>query len=95
MSIEVKVIRSPLQVHGEDEAHQPKVVVAVQVADKNMIDAVKVRLKAHELHLRGFPAVDKEIVILDLEQLRGRMPAIGWQCTTRTQDGDLERQAIL
>ena len=39
------------------------------MADKDMVDAVKVGLQAHELHLCSFTAVDQERAILYFNKL--------------------------
>jgi hypothetical protein len=69
MTVKVKVICSPKQMHGEDQAHHTEVMIAVKMGYQNMIDAVQVCLKTHELHLRTLPAIDKKKTVLDLDQL--------------------------
>jgi hypothetical protein len=54
------------------------------MADKNMIDAVQISLKLHQLHLSSFPAINKKTSALDLNQLRRSEPAIRWHGTART-----------
>jgi hypothetical protein len=76
VTINVQVIRSPLQVKREDKAHQAEVMISMQVADKNMIDAMKVGLHPHQLHLRSFSTVNKERSILNLYVLSSRMSPI-------------------
>jgi hypothetical protein len=58
VTVEVQIRRTALQVHGKDQAHQTQVMIAVQVTDKDVIDAVVRCAKTHELHLRGFTTVD-------------------------------------
>jgi hypothetical protein len=65
-------------------------MVSVQMTDENVSDSVKVDLISHQLHLASLTAVNQEISILNLYQLRGREPAIGRHRATRTEDGDFE-----
>jgi hypothetical protein len=46
--------------HREDQSHQSVVVIAMQVADEDVIDSMKVRLNLHELHLGCLTAVDQK-----------------------------------
>lgn len=50
----------------------------MKVADKNPIYLVIRDLIAHELKLCAFPAVDKEMPIMDYQVLRRRESSIGW-----------------
>jgi hypothetical protein len=90
----MKVIGSPLEMHGEDQTHQTKVVVAMKMTNEDVIDPVEVSLELHQLHLSAFAAVDEKIMILYFNQLSGRMSAIRWQCTARTQYGYLETHSL-
>jgi len=55
--------------HGEDQTHQSKIMIAVQVADEDVIDPVEVSLHPHKLHLRGFAAIHQECAILNFNVL--------------------------
>ncbi len=55
-------------------------MVAVQMADKNMIDPVEVYLQPHQLHLGCFTTVDEKVPALNFHELGRRMSAIGRQC---------------
>ena len=70
MTVNMELIRPAQQMHGKDQTHQPKIMVAVQVTDKYMADPVEIRLILHQLHLNTFTAVDKEMMVLDLNELR-------------------------
>lgn len=65
MTVDVKIICSSEQMHREKEAHQPEVVVAMQMAYQDVTDSMKVRLVFHQLNLSTFTAVYQEITILD------------------------------
>jgi hypothetical protein len=58
--IYVKRVHATLQMHGKDQPQQPKIMIAVQVTDENVINTVKVSLVPHELHLGAFTAVNEE-----------------------------------
>jgi hypothetical protein len=60
------------------------------VTDENMPDTMKVCLKAHELHLCAFSAVDHEMPVLYPDELCGRKPPIGRKSATGTKYCNLE-----
>jgi hypothetical protein len=90
--INVKVVRAFLQVHGEDQSHQSEIMISMQVADEDMIDAMKVRLNLHELHLRCFAAIDQKGSALYFYKLGRGMPTVCRQCTAGAQDGNFKTQ---
>jgi hypothetical protein len=67
--------------HSEDQPHDAKVVIAMQVADKNVIDAKKIGLKFHQLHLCSFTTIHKKMPVLYFNQLSGRESSVSWQRT--------------
>jgi hypothetical protein len=68
-------------------------MIAMQVTDKNVIDAMQVGLKLHELHLRALTTVNQKMAVLDFHQLGGGKPSVRGQRTARTQYRDLETQS--
>lgn len=64
MAVNVQVICPSVEMHREDQSHQPEVVVAMQVTDENVTDPMNVRLVPHQLHLSPFATVDKERSVL-------------------------------
>ena len=76
VTVKMEIVRSSLQVHGKDQPHQPEIVIAVQVADKNVIDPVITYLKPHELHLYRFTAVDQKMPVLNFDELCRGMSSI-------------------
>ena len=44
-------------------------MVAVQMADKNMIDPVEVYLQPHQLHLGCLTTIDQEVSALNFHEL--------------------------
>lgn len=69
MAVEVQVSFAVVEVHGKEQAHQAQVVVAMQVGDEDVTDAVPVGFKFHELHLGAFTTINQHNVILDFDQL--------------------------
>jgi hypothetical protein len=80
---------------GEDQSHEPEVMIAMQVTDEDMVDAMHARVKFHQLDLRGFTAVDQEMAVLNFNELRGGMATIGGQRSTGSKDGNTKRQSPL
>src|SRR5690348_6173447 len=66
MTEDVQISHPTLQVHGEQQAHESQVMIAMKVADEDMIDAVEVCLQFHQLHLRSFAAIQQEVFAFDL-----------------------------
>jgi hypothetical protein len=56
--MQVQVGRSFLQVHGKQQTHEPKKMIAMQMADKNTLNFVKRDLKARHLHLRALSTIN-------------------------------------
>ena len=69
MAIEVKVIHSSLQMHREQQAHETEEVIAMKVANEDVVDPVKVCLMLHQLNLSSFSTVDQEITAFDFQEL--------------------------
>ena len=63
-AVDVQFIATLLQVHGEEQAHQPQVVITVQVADEDVVDFMKRYLVAAQLDLYPLTTVDEEVTIL-------------------------------
>lgn len=70
LAVNMKVICPSQQVHRKNEPHKAKVMITVQVTDEDVIDPVQVGLETHELHLGTFAAIDQEVPVLYLNQLR-------------------------
>jgi hypothetical protein len=45
-------------------------MIAMKVTDENVVDPMEVCLKFHELHLGAFSAINKEMAVLNFQQLR-------------------------
>src|SRR5690606_1049386 len=88
----MQFVKAMLQLHSKDQPHQAEVVVAVQVANEDMVNPVEIDLIAHHLHLRGLAAVDHEMAVFDLQQLGTGIPAEGRDGPAGSKDGKFERQ---
>jgi hypothetical protein len=66
----MEIGRSALQVQGEEQAHQPQVMVSVEVTDEDVIDFMIGQALCHQLHLSTLTAVDQEKAILEINELR-------------------------
>ncbi len=86
VAVKMKVIDSPLQVHRKKQSHEAEVVIAVQMADEDMVDPVKISLQTHELHLRAFSTIHQEIPVVHFNQLWSGMTSIRWQGTAWTKN---------
>ena len=67
---------TPLQVHGEQQAHESQVMISVQMAYKDTADLMKAYAVTDQLHLGAFSAVNKIILIFCDQQLRGLVPVM-------------------
>ena len=66
------------QMHGRNKADQAKIMVAVHVADENVINALKLDPMASQLHLRAFSTVDEEELVARIQHLRSWISPQGW-----------------
>jgi len=65
----MQVVNSSLKMHGKDQSHKSKVMIPMQMTYKDVIDAVKISLQTHKLHLSSFTAVNQKGAILYLDKL--------------------------
>ena len=76
--------------HGKEQARQSKVMIAMEVADENVIDPVEANTIFRKLHLRSFAAIDQDMMVLDVEIMRGGESAVGWHGAAGSEDRELE-----
>jgi hypothetical protein len=79
VAVNVQVVHPTLQVHGKDQSHQPEVMVAVQVADKDMVDPMKICLQSHQLHLSSLATINKKMTALYFNKLACGVSSVGRQ----------------
>ena len=88
--VEVEVVAAAVERQGREQAHQSQTVVAVGVADEDVVELPGMDFVSYQLHLRALPAVDQVGSPLDADYLRGGvMP----QCRFRApaaENGDFE-----
>jgi len=60
---------------GKDQAHQSKIVVTVQMTDKNMINAAVSNLVPQHLNLGSLPTIDQKQILVVVYQLGSVVPS--------------------
>lgn len=90
LTVQMKVVCTPEQVHGKQQPHQSEVMVTMKMRDQDVADAVHVGVVAHELHLHAFSAINEKIPVLDFHQLSGRKPPVCRQRAAGSEYGDGE-----
>jgi hypothetical protein len=60
-----------------DEPDQTKVMIAVQMRDKDMRDTAVFYIVSHELKLRAFATIYQKFLTVDIDELTGRKSLIG------------------
>lgn len=76
LAVDVQVFFAVVQVHGEEQAHQAQVMIAMQVRDKYMINAMDVSVKAGKLQLCAFTTINQKMFVLYLYQLGRGIPSV-------------------
>jgi len=93
-TVQVQIVGAAIQVHGEQQSHQPQIMIAMQVRDEDVADAVQVGLNFHQLHLRALATVDQKVSALDFDELRRWVATIGRHRTAGTEYGNFKRQVV-
>jgi len=57
-AVQVQFLGAFVQVHGKQQRHQPQVMVAMQMADENVVNFMRRDLQVRELHLGPFSAIN-------------------------------------
>jgi hypothetical protein len=60
----MQVVNSSLKVHGKDQSHKAQIMVTMQMTYKDVVNAMKISLQTHKLHLRSLTTIDKKGAIL-------------------------------
>jgi hypothetical protein len=81
-TVQVQFGMSLLQVHGKKQTHEPKKMIAMQMANKNALDFMDWDLKTRELHLSAFATIHQKMTIFYLQILTRRKPSIRWNSST-------------
>jgi len=95
VTINVKVVHPPLQVHRKQQTRQAKVMIAMKMAYENMIDLMIRELIPLQLHLRSFTRIHQEEPVLNFNELRGGKSSVGRKRAAGTEDGDFEGQWLI
>ena len=94
MGIDVEVFFSVEQVERREQAKEPVYMVAVQVADEDVVDAAKFNAVAPELHLCSLAAVDQEKPLIYVEYMSGQVSFRGWQSRAASQYGQFKSHIL-
>lgn len=68
-SIQLEVCLPTVKMHRREEAHKPIVVIAVQMADHNMVDLIDPYTIFFGLNLRSFTTINQKGLILNSDNL--------------------------
>jgi hypothetical protein len=74
-----------------NQSHEAKYMVAMQVADKNLVAAIGFEAVLKNLHLSAFPTINEEIVVVHLHQLCGVMSAVKRATCGVSKNGDVHK----
>ena len=69
-----------LQVHGREQAEEAEEMIAMQVADKDITNALMLYFVTHQLHLCTFAAIDQVELIANGEYLGGMIAVVRRGC---------------
>lgn len=94
LAVDMQVIGSAQQVHCKDQSHQTEIMIAMKMADHNVVDAMEVDTEFHQLHLSTLSAINEEMTILDFHKLCGWKSPECRQCATGSQYRDLETHNV-
>ena len=73
--MQVHIVLAAQQAHAGDKANKPKIMISVQVRDKNMVDPASADFVLVHLRLCAFTAVDQKKMIIQGHYL-GRRVAV-------------------
>ena len=79
-----------------ERGHQPRqteVVVPMQMGNADVVDAHHSDALLPQSNLRALPTIQQELLLMDIDDLGGRIPARQGQSSPAAQDVDFEAQA--
>ena len=79
-AVDVQRFGAAIQVHGTDQSRQAQVMIAVQMRNEDVVNALKLQPVATQLQLRTLSAIDQQVLVVQVQQLSGIAPA---QCGCR------------
>lgn len=88
--MEVEVVAAVVEREGGKQSGQSEAVIAVGVADEDVVELPGVDLVSDQLHLRAFPAVDHIGNPLQADNLRGGVMPQCRFCAPAAEYGDFE-----
>src|SRR5690348_8271430 len=66
MRIKMQIGVAMVQMHRVQQSHQAKIMIAVEVTDEDMTDAMKADVGLLQLKLGALATVDHEVAVLDV-----------------------------
>ena len=79
-----------------ERGHQPRqteIVVPMQMGNADVVDAHHPDALLSQGNLRALPTIEEELLLMDIDNLGGRIPARQGQSGPAAQDVDFEAQA--
>jgi hypothetical protein len=81
------------QVEGGHQPRQTEVVIPMQVGNADVVNAHHPNALFSQSNLRALPTIEEELFLVDIDDLRGRVPARQGQGSPTAQNVDLKTQA--
>lgn len=80
--MDMEFLFPPQEMKGRQKSRQPQVMIPVEMGDEDPGDPLELDAVAFEFELSPFPAIQKEIMLLKVEELGGRSPVEAGECGT-------------
>lgn len=90
----MQLFSSSEQVHGRYQSDQPEKMIAMQMADEDVVDPLHFYLAAPELKLRSFGAIDQKQAFIMVDQLRCGISLERWNSRITAEYGYVEYHKI-
>lgn len=78
--------------HGRYETDEPEIMIAMEMADKHSFDAAQSHIQFRQLYLCSFPAINQNILAVQLKQLGCLVPVVRRNSRVIAKNFDLEYQ---
>jgi hypothetical protein len=65
-------------------------MIAMQVGNEDVINAMHVQLILHELKLGAFSTINQKVIVLYFNELSGRHPTVSWYGSAGSKDGNFK-----
>src|SRR5690606_18276641 len=81
-SVHMQFILAPHEVHGRNQPNQAQVMVTMQMADKDMFNAIALDTVLNQLYLCTLAAIHQVKLFVDINELCSRVTTINRRCRT-------------